>query len=57
MRSVDQIFFVKDTFGQSAEKARHSIFEYFAPRTEQGRFGVERATKRDKMGFVASSAM
>ncbi len=57
LRPVDKIFFVKNTFSQSAEEPRHSILEYLPPRTEQRSFRVERTAERNKIGFVATSAM
>jgi hypothetical protein len=48
-----QVFQVKDTLSESPKKARHSIFEDFAARTEQCCSRVQLMSEREKIALAA----
>jgi ribosomal protein L11 methyltransferase len=57
VRAPDQVFFIEDTFSESPEKSRPAILENLAPRTEQRRGGIEIATERNHIVFIAAGSV
>jgi hypothetical protein len=55
--TADEVFFIKDSFRQPAEEARHTVFQDLAARAQQGCLGIERAADRAEAGFISASAM
>src|ERR1700722_7569706 len=56
-RPAAHIILVEQTLAKASEEARHIAFEHVAARREERRPRRNRATKRDKIGFVAARSM
>jgi hypothetical protein len=55
--SVDQIFLVENTFGETPKKTRHATFEDFSSRAEQGGIGVQRPPEIKQVNLVSAGTM
>ena len=54
---MNQIFLVKNSLGETAEKPRHAVFKNVAPGTKKRGFRVQVATEGEQIVFVATCAV
>ena len=57
VRPRDDIFFIENALSQPPKKSRGAILQNFSSRTEQGRVGIDAATDREQVIFVAAGAV
>src|SRR5437763_16739048 len=57
MRTLVQIFFIKNPLSESAEESRHTVFENLAARTENCGSRINLASERNKITLVSAGAV
>jgi hypothetical protein len=57
MRAPDHILFIEDTFGQTPEKSRHSVFRDIPAQTENGRRRIEVPPERNHVVLIPAGSV